>query len=257
MFEILIPNRKFRVSPQSFSIPDYTTSNGDPLSVSGVIYDGTPHLHVISLVRAISNTPASVEPSAISVVRKILAKARFGQGRVIFTPRGSIFADPMALCSILSVMFLDSQSVEKELLNTAIPTRGAGAGVRPKFRTVIDADLYEAVMLSSDKLCNSCSSAQNQINPLWFDVSSPSDWNKAPAKKPEVVNDIPDDDSQQSEAAVTVNAAEAGTSPVLDIGLSALASMSNPAEPQQQSALLELVKLLASGKKLTIQVSLD
>lgn len=255
MFEILIPNRKFKVSPQSFSIPDYTTSNGDPLSVSGVIYDGTPHLHVISLVRAISNTPASVEPSTISVVRKILAKARFGQGRVIFTPRGSIFADPMALCSILSVMFLDSQSVEKELLNTAIPTRGAGAGVRPKFRTVIDADLYEAVMLSSDKLCNSCSSAQNQINPLWFDISSPNDWNKAPGKKPEVVNDIPDDDSQQSEAAE--NTAAAGTSPVLDIGLRALASMSNPEPQQQQSALLELVKLLASGKKLTIQVSLD
>ena len=275
MFEIKVPTRKFTVSSQQITFPEYRDASGNPCAVEALIYAGTPYFSVVKTVQAISGIPTTNIGSVYRVLLKIIKESRYGLGTLIFTPRGGVFADPQALKNILATMFLDVRSAETQLKQNAIPTRGPHAGVRPKFRTITNPELYDAIMSSAHKLISVYSAARNQISPLCLETVSPAvvgtglGYGAIAAAKikrstksaePEVIddkNEIATDRSHDAAAseskAVAPQTADISGKAGLDL-VSGLVSIGAQATA---NPLLELIKQLAAGKSLTIKISID
>ena len=270
MYDVLIPNRQFRISPISITVPDYVSADGNKLSVDAIVYDGTPHLHVVKTIMAISGTSNSITTMATKTIKQILCRSRFGFGRIIISHKGAYFADPAALRNILAVVFIDNSCLEKELLQVAIPDRGPYKGIRPKYRTIFNPELYAAIMTASDTLIKSCATAQNQINPLWLDSVEPRKALRKTTRerglarmaavteaakaenKPAVTEEKSPKLEYQKPMLVPLNT---NSHPIKEAGLSGLANIEKMLHAE--TPLLALIKQLASGKSLTIKISLD
>lgn len=281
MYEVNIPAKPFRVSPYSVTIPEYRNAEGNPFSCSALIYDGNPYLKVAELCIAISGGSPSCANNCQNAIKTIISRSRFGSGSIIVTKRG-IFADPHACKSILAAFFGDSSSPDRNIISKRGNSRGRRPGVK-QMRCARDSDLYEAIQLFANSRIGAFSAAQNQIHPLWLKKIDPSTLKVSRAggiTGRDIIDGVKSETVQQAvdekievAAAKTEESAPAAETTVdkapekeakdtnVEVsgkaGMDLISSLVTIGAQASANPLTELIRVLASGKSITVKVSID
>jgi hypothetical protein len=146
-------------------------------------------------------------------------------------------------------------------------------------RYVRDSDLYEAVQLFANARVGVFRTAQNQIHPMWLRKIDPSTLKVSRAGgitgrdigdsvKSETVRQAVDEKIETAAAAKTEESAPAAEAPEKaakdtnvevsgKAGMDLISSLVTIGAQASANPLTELIRVLASGKSITVKVSID